>query len=52
MLLHCACTEQLRELRDELDAMRNAKDVTLKDLEAARLKVCVLNIILAIHICN
>ena len=50
--LHHTYTEQLRELRDELDAMRNAKDVTLKDLEKARLKVCALNTILTISICN
>ena len=33
-------TEQLRDIRDELDAIRNAKDVAVKDLEKARLKVC------------
>ena len=33
-------TEQLKLARDELDAARNAKDVAVKDLEKARLKVC------------
>ena len=32
-------TEQLKDVRDELEAIRNAKDVAGKDLEKARLKV-------------
>ena len=36
MFMH---TEQLKDVHDELDAIRNAKDVAVKDLEKARLKV-------------